>query len=108
MAATTGGYLRLQGRWQNGDRVDYELPMSLHVAPTPDDPSLQAVMYRPLVLAGQLGNDDLPQELVYGPLAEGAQQLGIAAVRLQYSACFFNVGPVRRERFARAFARVQL
>jgi DUF1680 family protein len=69
VTATPGRYLRLQRRWRNGDQVDYEVPMSLHVAPTPDDPSLQAVMYGPLVLAGQLGNDNLPKDLVYGPLA---------------------------------------
>jgi len=69
VTAASGSYLRLQRRWRSGDQVDYELPMSLHVAPTPDDHSLQAVMYGPLVLAGQLGNDDLPKDLVYGPLA---------------------------------------
>jgi len=33
--------------------------MPLHLEPTPDDPSLQAVMYGPLVLAGKLGSAGL-------------------------------------------------
>ncbi len=33
--------------------------MSLHVARMPDDPTIQAVMYGPLVLAGRLGTTGL-------------------------------------------------
>ena len=33
--------------------------MHLHLAPMPDDPSLQAVMYGPLVLAARLGSAGL-------------------------------------------------
>lgn len=33
--------------------------MSLHAHPMPDDPSVQAFMYGPLVLAGKLGTEGL-------------------------------------------------
>jgi hypothetical protein len=35
------------------------LPMRLHAAPMPDDPTMQAVMYGPIVLAGKLGTAGL-------------------------------------------------
>ncbi|MBN2138826.1 MAG: family 43 glycosylhydrolase [Sedimentisphaerales bacterium] len=38
------------------------MPMSLHTHPMPDDPTLMAFMYGPLVLAGQLGGGGLTDE----------------------------------------------
>jgi uncharacterized protein len=57
--AAPGGYFVLDRTWRNGDSVTVKLPMSLHLHPMPDDPSLAAVMYGPLVLAGRLGTDGL-------------------------------------------------
>ena len=45
--------------------MDLALPMSLHPDPIPDDPTLQAMMYGPLVLAGQLGGQGLGKALTY-------------------------------------------
>ncbi|MGE5276348.1 MAG: glycoside hydrolase family 127 protein, partial [Acidobacteriota bacterium] len=53
--ASPSSYLTLARTWKTGDRVELTLPMSLSVAPTPDDPNVEAVMYGPLVLAGRLG-----------------------------------------------------
>lgn len=53
------GYFTLERRWSDGDLVSVRLPMSLHTAPMPDDASLQAVMYGPLVLAARLGTAGL-------------------------------------------------
>ena len=50
---------------ENGDRVELRLPMTLHAHPMPDDPTLQAFMYGPLVLAGALGNEGLSYEMMY-------------------------------------------
>ncbi|MES1259540.1 MAG: DUF4986 domain-containing protein [Gemmatimonadota bacterium] len=41
--------------------------MSLHVAPMPDDPTMQAVMYGPLVLAGKLGTAGLNAKNLRAP-----------------------------------------
>ena len=38
--------------------------MALHLHPMPDDPSLAAVMYGPLVLAGKLGTEGLTPEVL--------------------------------------------
>ncbi|MHB8734176.1 MAG: glycoside hydrolase family 127 protein [Terriglobales bacterium] len=64
--ADPSSYLTLTRVWHDGDTVELGLPMSLHTAPMPDDPSLQAMMYGPLVLAGRLGNVGLTREMQYG------------------------------------------
>jgi DUF1680 family protein len=62
--AAPGGYFVLERSWKDGDKVAVSLPMSLHLCPMPDDPTVQAVMYGPLVLAGRLGTDGLTPENV--------------------------------------------
>ncbi len=57
--ASPASYFVLDRTWHDGDRVDLRLPMHLHVAPMPDDRTVQAVMYGPLVLAGKLGTAGL-------------------------------------------------
>jgi uncharacterized protein len=61
-------YITLDRVWNDGDKVRIAMPMSLHLAPLPDEPSMQAAMYGPLVLAGRLGSKGLTHELIYGPL----------------------------------------
>ena len=51
----TGSYTDIKSVWNDGDKIDVTMPMSLHIDAMPDDPTLQAVMYGPLVLAGKLG-----------------------------------------------------
>ena len=43
------------------------LKMHLHIESMPDDPKLQAILYGPLVLAGDLGADGLTEKLIIGP-----------------------------------------
>ncbi len=51
----SGRYFSIARRWHDADEVQLRLPMHLHAAPMPDDATLLAVMYGPLVLAGRLG-----------------------------------------------------
>ena len=60
--ATPSSYFVLDRTWRDGDRVELRLPMRLHAAPMPDDPTVQAVMYGPIVLAGKLGTAGLTAE----------------------------------------------
>jgi len=60
------GYIELDRLWQQGDRVEVELPMQFHAAPLPGDPTMQAMMYGPLVLAGLMGRDGLTPDMIYG------------------------------------------
>src|SRR5205807_9754281 len=60
--ATPGSYLVLDRTWKDGDQVEVTLPMRLHAHSMPDDRSVQAIMYGPLVLAGRLGTAGLTPE----------------------------------------------
>jgi DUF1680 family protein len=62
--AAPGGYLVLDRTWRNGDRVEVSLPMGLTTWPMPDDPSLQAILYGPLVLAARMGTAGLRPEIL--------------------------------------------
>jgi DUF1680 family protein len=55
-----GAYLRLARQWKKGDSLVLEMPMRLRTEGFADDPSLQAVLYGPLVLAGQFPLGALP------------------------------------------------
>ena len=74
VSATPGSYLALNRDWSDGDKVGIALPMSLHIAPIQDDPTLQAMMYGPVVLAGRLGAEGLSKELIIGPLHPDAKR----------------------------------
>jgi DUF1680 family protein len=63
--SSPSSYLAINRIWKDGDRVDVGLPMSLHIQSMPDDPSLQAMMYGPLVLAGRLGDQGLTPAMTY-------------------------------------------
>jgi uncharacterized protein len=64
-SAKPASYWAVERTWKTGDRLDVSLPKSLHTHLMPDDPSLQAFMYGPLVLAGALGNEGLTYEMMY-------------------------------------------
>jgi len=59
-------YITLRRTWKSGDKVEISLPMALHIHAMPDDPSIQAVMYGPLVLNGRLGAQGLTKGMMYG------------------------------------------
>jgi uncharacterized protein len=64
--AVPSSNMTLSREWKDGDKVEVGLPMSLHAAVMPDDGSIQAMMYGPLVLAGRLGDKGLTREKTYG------------------------------------------
>ncbi len=64
-----GSYMTIDREWVSGDRVDIRLPMTLHTEAMPDDPKMIAVMYGPIVLAGDLGREGLETVRRYGPSA---------------------------------------
>ena len=68
VAAKPSSYLTLDRTWNDGDKIEVAMPMSLHLAPLPDEPTTQAAMYGPLVLAGRLGSRGLMEDHIYGPL----------------------------------------
>jgi DUF1680 family protein len=50
-----GSYVELKRRWKNGDTVHLTLPKALHLEPLPDNQRVAAILWGPLVLAGDLG-----------------------------------------------------
>ena len=73
VAAAPSSYAELERVWKTGDRVEVSLPMNLHVSAAPDDPSVQALMFGPMVLAGRLGSEGLTNAKIYGP--QGPEEL---------------------------------
>jgi uncharacterized protein len=49
---SSGGWVAIRRRWQSGDVLAVTLPMQLAFEPTPDQPSVQAATYGPVVLSG--------------------------------------------------------
>lgn len=50
-----GSYVELSRTWKSGDTIALVLPKKLHEEPLPDNPRRVALMWGPLVLAGDLG-----------------------------------------------------
>jgi DUF1680 family protein len=66
-SAAPGSYLSVRRAWKAGDRLEIALPMHLRAEAMPDDPRMQAFLYGPLVLAGDLGRDGLTEAHIVGP-----------------------------------------
>ncbi len=58
LSGMPGSYLAIRRNWKNGDTVEMRLPMRLYYEAMPDNPNRRAILYGPIVLAGDLG----PQE----------------------------------------------
>jgi hypothetical protein len=53
-------YFALKRQWNDNDRVEFSLPMSLHVHHAADLNNYVAIMYGPIVLAGEFGTEGVP------------------------------------------------
>jgi DUF1680 family protein len=62
--ASPGSYFVLNRTWRDGEKVEMTLPMSLHSCAMPDDETLTAFMYGPMVLVGDLGTGGLTKEIL--------------------------------------------
>src|SRR5262245_25706944 len=67
--ATAGSYVTVDREWKTGDTVEVRIPMTLHMEALPDDAHIQALMFGPVVLAGDLGTEGLEGVKRYGPSA---------------------------------------
>lgn len=54
-----GSYIVLDKIWKTGDKIDITYPMSLHLMATNDNPNMAAVVYGPIVLAGDMGTEGI-------------------------------------------------
>lgn len=69
-SSSPSSYLIAKRTWQDGDRVDVGLPMDLHLWRMPDEPSMSAIMYGPLVLVGAMGDEGMTKAMKTGYLSE--------------------------------------
>lgn len=78
-----GSYLAISRLWSEGDRVEMHMPMQLHTEAMPDDSSMQAILYGPLVLAGNLGTQGLTESMTVGPMGPQVKEhpIGVPAFR---------------------------
>jgi uncharacterized protein len=65
-----GSFIALERTWKTGDKVEIKTPFSLRLEAMPDDSCRVAVMYGPLVMAGDLGpvKDSLSKDPLYVPV----------------------------------------
>ena len=65
-----GSFVRIPGEWRSGDMIEVNIPFSLRLESMPDDPNRVAIMYGPLLLAGDLGPEDDPaaKDSLYVPV----------------------------------------
>lgn len=54
----TSSFVELKRTWKTGDTIAVTLPKTLRLEPLPDNPRRVAVLWGPLVLAGDLGPED--------------------------------------------------
>ncbi|MCX6253265.1 MAG: glycoside hydrolase family 127 protein [Bacteroidia bacterium] len=65
-----GSFIAIERTWKRGDIVEVKIPFSLRLETMPDDSNRVAVMYGPLVLAGDLGpvSDSASRDAMYVPV----------------------------------------
>ena len=57
---TPSSFIPITRKWKTGDRVEITFPFTLRLESMPDDPNRIAIMYGPMVMAGDLGPEDDP------------------------------------------------
>ncbi|MEI6049547.1 MAG: beta-L-arabinofuranosidase domain-containing protein [Bacteroidota bacterium] len=67
IAPNPSGYLELNQKWKNNDKIEITLPMDLHIESMPDNTDRIAFLYGPIVLAADLG-DSLPDPVFGTPV----------------------------------------
>jgi DUF1680 family protein len=58
--ARTASYLSFRRQWKAGDVIDLALPAGLRLEQARDDASMVALFHGPVLLAGELGRDNMP------------------------------------------------
>ena len=59
-------YFTLQREWHDGDKIEIQLPMQLHAEFLPGSTNEIALLYGPIVLAGELGTNAMPNPFARG------------------------------------------
>lgn len=57
-----GSYVTVERRWHAGDNITIGLSMRLHTVLLPGATNIASILYGPIVLAGELGTDGMPDQ----------------------------------------------
>lgn len=70
VASGPGSFVAVERNWKTGDKVEVRIPFSLRLESMPDDSNRVAILYGPLVLAGDLGpvKDSVSRDAMYVPV----------------------------------------
>jgi uncharacterized protein len=70
LKVSPGNFIPVERTWKTGDKVEVKLPFILRLEAMPDDSNRVAVMYGPLVMAGDLGpvKDSASADAMYVPV----------------------------------------
>lgn len=58
------GFIKLAKKLSDNDEITIIFPQTLHINYTKDEPHFGSISYGPIVLAGELGHDDMPNDIV--------------------------------------------
>ena len=61
--STPGSYFTVTREWHNGDEIEIHLPMKLRLEALPGVSNVVAVLCGPIVLAGELGTNAMPNQV---------------------------------------------
>jgi uncharacterized protein len=75
-----GSYVTVDREWKTGDTLAVRLPMTLRTEAMPDNPTMVAVLYGPILLAGDLGKEGLTPAVRYGPSAPPVRRMAMPPV----------------------------
>lgn len=77
-----GSYLTVARIWKPGDRIELALPMYVYAEAMADEPTTQALLYGPLLLAGRVGGG-LTREMIVGRTGPDWKHYPIAVPKLR-------------------------
>jgi len=81
-------YVEVERTWKTGDTVTLALPKQLRLEPLPDNPRRTAILWGPLVLAGDLGPED-QEELAHDEIT------GLWKVPVFVAAAIYGIRMIR-------------
>ncbi|WP_438388826.1 beta-L-arabinofuranosidase domain-containing protein [Actinopolyspora saharensis] len=94
ISARPGEYVALARSWRTGDIVDVDLPFQLRAEGTPDDPTVQNLMYGPVNLIARDGRTEFIPLSLYGT-ARLSGDLSRALEPVPDAGLHFRIGDVR-------------
>lgn len=68
VSAAPGSYATLLRTWKSGDRVELDVPMTIRDEGLSGDETQRAILYGPLLLAGEFGSEGITPQLRVGPM----------------------------------------